>query len=260
MKQSPEGPSDHAGVVRVEIKTPAALEAGSMAQVHHRSPGKRSTVVLQLAAGGACALALLVNSPCLAQGRGGGQQPGPGMGWDGAGRMGPNDQRFIVMMIPHHEGAIAMADLALTRVKRPEIKELAKSIKASQTQENAQMRIWYRQWFGGDVPAWGGSYGRGVYSGWGGWMGGRGGMMGGPGRGMGMMGTDVEWLKNAPDFDRAFIEQMIPHHRMGVMMASMAQTNSQHPQLRAMQQAMVKAQSREIEQMTQWYRSWYGTP
>ena len=47
---------------------------------------------------------------------------------------------------------------------------------------------------------------------------------------------------------------------MGVMMASIAQTNSQHPQLRAMQQALVKAQSREIEQMTQWYRSWYGSP
>jgi uncharacterized protein (DUF305 family) len=45
---------------------------------------------------------------------------------------------------------------------------------------------------------------------------------------------------------------------MGVMMASMAQTNSQHPQLRAMQQAMVKAQSQEIEQMAQWYRQWFG--
>ena len=89
--------------------------------------------------------------------------------------------------------------------------------------------------------------------------------MGGGGRmgrggGMGMMGTDVEWLKNAPDFDRAFIEQMVPHHRMGVMMASMAQGNSQHPQLRALQQAMVQAQNREIEQMTQWYSSWNGTP
>jgi uncharacterized protein (DUF305 family) len=188
-----------------------------------------------------------------------------GRGLSGPGRMGLQsmDQHFIVMMIPHHEGAISMADLALTRAKRPEIKALARSIKDSQTQENAQMRSWYRQWFGGDVPAWGGSYGRGVYSGWGGWMGG-GGMMGrGGGMGMmgtGMMGTDVEWLKKAPDFDRAFIEQMIPHHRMGVMMASMAQASSQHPQLRAMQQAMVKAQSREIEQMTQWYRSWYGTP
>jgi uncharacterized protein (DUF305 family) len=168
------------------------------------------------------------------------------------------DQHFIAMMIPHHEGAIAMADLALSLAKRPEIKSLARSIKDSQTWENNQMRAWCRQWYGGAVPAWGGSYGRGVYSGWGGWMGGSGGMMMGRGGGMGMMGTDVEWLKNAPDFDRAFIEQMIPHHRMGVMMASMAQTNSQHPELRELQQAMVKAQSREIEQMAQWYRQWYG--
>jgi uncharacterized protein (DUF305 family) len=183
-----------------------------------------------------------------------------GRGLSGPGRMAVQsmDQHFIVMMIPHHEGAIAMADLALTRAQRPEIKALARSIKASQTEENAQMRSWYRQWFGGDVPVWGGSYGRGVYSGWGGWMGGNAGMMMGRGGGMGMMATDVEWLKNAPDFDRAFIEQMIPHHRMGVMMASMAQANSQHPSLRAMQQAMVKAQSQEIEQMAQWYRSWYA--
>jgi uncharacterized protein (DUF305 family) len=156
------------------------------------------------------------------------------------------DQNFIVMMIPHHDGAIAMADLALTRAQRPEIKALAGSIKASQTEENAQMRTWYRQWFGGDVPSWttGGAMG-----------------MGGMGMGGGMgTGTSLAALKNAADFDRAFIEQMIPHHQMGVMMASMAQTNSQHPQLRAMQQAMVKAQSREIEQMSQWYRNWYGTP
>jgi uncharacterized protein (DUF305 family) len=30
-------------------------------------------------------------------------------------------------------------------------------------------------------------------------------------------------------------------------------------QLKAMQQAMVKAQSQEIEQMTEWYRRWFGT-
>jgi uncharacterized protein (DUF305 family) len=162
------------------------------------------------------------------------------------------DQHFIVMMIPHHDGAIAMADLALNRARKPEIKALARSIKASQTQENAQMRTWYRQWFGGDVPSWttGGAMG----------MGGMGMGMGmGMGGGMGM-GTSLAALKNPADFDRAFIERMIPHHRMGVMMASMAQTNSQHQQLRAMQQAMVKAQSREIEQMSQWYRSWYSTP
>ncbi|MCP9838634.1 DUF305 domain-containing protein [Cyanobium sp. N.Huapi 1H5] len=163
------------------------------------------------------------------------------------------DQHFIVMMIPHHDGAIAMADLALTRAKRPEIRALARSIKASQTQENAQMRTWYRAWFGGDVPTWGGAMGHG------GGMGGMG--MGGMGMG-GMGGTDTEvaLIANAPDVDRAFIEQMIPHHRMGVRMASMAQNGSRHPELLALQQAMVKVQSQEIAQMAGWYRNWYGTP
>ena len=182
-------------------------------------------------------------------------QPGAGMVW---GPMGLRqvDQRFIVMMIPHHDGAIAMAELALTRSKRPEIRALAEQIKASQTAENAQMRGWYRQWFGSDVPD---------------------GRVGGPGRGMGMgpgrvmgsgmgmgmgggmigMETSLEALRTAPDFDRAFIEQMIPHHRMGVMMASHAQWNTQRRELRTLQDAMVKAQSEEIAQMETWYRQWY---
>jgi len=146
------------------------------------------------------------------------------------------DARFIVMMIPHHQGAIAMAELALSRARRPEIKALAQRIIASQSREITQMRQWYRQWYGTDVPAWG------IGSGW----------------GMGM-GTSLEALKSAPDFDRAFIEQMISHHRMGVMMASHAEWNTQHPQLRELEAAMVRVQSQEIEQMAQWYRQWYGT-
>jgi len=208
----------------------------------------------------------LMLTGCLARGWGGGGMLGDGNGAiagmtgyginaAGPGQMGMgySDPQFIWMMIPHHEGAIAMADLALNRAERTEIKELAKSIKASQTRENAQMRTWYQQWYGKAVPSWGPG------TGWG-WQGGMGVGTGG-GMDMGMRGgTNLSVLSAAPDFDRAFIEQMIPHHQMGVMMASMAQTNSQHPQLRAMQQAMVKAQSREIEQMSQWYRSWYGTP
>lgn len=214
----------------------------------HRRIFRRPALLL-LATGGIITVSLWAGTRCLSQGWSGDGMPGHGGGMGGPGQMGMgySDQHFIVMMIPHHDGAIAMADLALTRAKRPEIKELARSIKASQTSENAQMRTWYRQWYGGDVPTWTGA-----------------GAMGrGRGRGMGEMGsgmgTSLAALKNTADFDRAFIEQMIPHHLMGVMMASMAQNNSQHPQLRALQQAMVKDQSREIEQMTQWYRNWYGT-
>ena len=229
---------------------------------HHAALNQTASVALKLAA--AAGLGVLILS-FGAPARSGPPQAvapagsGTGLGLSGPGRMGTQsmDQHFIVMMIPHHDGAIAMADLALTRAKRPEIKELAKSIKTSQTRENAQMRAWYREWYGKAVPSWGPG------AGWG-WQGGMGGGMGmGMGIGMGIGGgggTNLAALSAAPDFDRAFIEQMIPHHQMGVMMASMVQTNSQHPQLRAMQQAMVKAQSREIEQMSQWYRSWYGTP
>jgi uncharacterized protein (DUF305 family) len=176
--------------------------------------------------------------------------PVPGMGW-GAGPMGQRsaDARFIVMMIPHHDGAIAMADLAITRANRPQIKALAQQIKTSQTTENAQMRSWYRQWYGTDVPTWAAS---GMGMGPGSGMGSMGsGMRMGMGSGMGMpgMATSLEVLKLAPDFDRAFIEQMIPHHRMGVMMASHAQWNTQRSELRTLQAARVKAQSETSAQM-----------
>jgi uncharacterized protein (DUF305 family) len=152
-----------------------------------------------------------------------------------------------------------MAELALIRARRPEIKALAQRIITSQSHEITQMRQWYRQWYGTDVPAWGigSGYGMGIGPGMG--MGHGMGMGGGMGMGWGMpgMATSLEALKTAPDFDRAFIEQMIPHHRMGVMMASHAEWNTQHPQLRELEAAMVRVQSQEIEQMAQWYQQWF---
>ena len=213
---------------------------------HHAALDQKRSALRLAAAAGLGALVLSLESPARSVPPQVVAQAGSGMGrgLTGPGRMGTQsmDQHFIVMMIPHHDGAIAMADLALTRARRPEIKELARSIKASQSQENAQMRTWYRQWFGTDVPAWGIGSGHGM----------------GMGQGMPGMGTSLEALKNAPDFDRTFIEQMIPHHRMGVMMASHAEGNTRHPQLRELEAAMVRVQSQEIEQMARWYRQWFG--
>ena len=167
--------------------------------------------------------------------------------------MGPSDQRFMVMMVPHHDGAIAMAELALSRARRAEIRELARNIKVSQSRENEQMRRWYKQWYGSDLPSWEGGIGWGWH---------HGGMMGpgaGPGRaGMGpWMGTNLKALRQAANFDRAFIEQMIPHHQMGVMMATMELNNSQRPEMRKLAAEMVRVQSEEINKMQSWYRSWY---
>ncbi len=149
------------------------------------------------------------------------------------------DAMFIEQMIPHHDDAIEMAELALTRAEHPEIRQLAADIKRTQTAENAQMRTWYREWFGTSVPDVGGSS----------WM------MGGM---MGSGGTDMADLEVAEPFDKAFIEAMIPHHQTAIMMSRMAGGASGRPEMRGLTSSIIEAQSTEIDKMRAWYDEWYG--
>jgi uncharacterized protein (DUF305 family) len=206
--------------------------------------------------------ALLVGAaavPALAQSNGngsGGMMGGGMMGGGQVGMMGDVDRHFIEQMIPHHQTAIEMADLALQKAQRPEIKTLAENIKRTQSAEIDQMRAWYSDWYGTDVPTTSTSARRGGMMG-SGMMGG--GTMGGGSAG-GCHGTgNVSDLENAGDFDRAFIEAMIPHHQMALMMTTMEQSAGQKSELRTLAQAMYTAQSAEIEQMRAWYQQWYGT-
>jgi uncharacterized protein (DUF305 family) len=195
---------------------------------------------------------------------------GNGMGMM-SGMMGDVDRHFIEMMIPHHENAIAMADLALQKSRRPEIRTLAADIKRVQQAEIDRMRAWYRQWYGTEVPAVddaGASSCVMMGNGSGGMMGGamgNGGMMGGGtsmgtsmGMGMGMR-MDLDALAEAADFDKAFIEMMVPHHRMALMMSNMVLAHGEKADLRTLAQTIITGQSAEIEQMQTWYRQWYGT-
>lgn len=158
------------------------------------------------------------------------------------------DAHFIEQMIPHHEDAITMAELALTRAQRPEVKQLAQNIIDSQGTEIEQMRGWYKDWFGRELPT-----GDEVMT--------QHGMMGSEGMHMGMMGneSDVQRLEEAIDFDRAFVEHMIPHHQMAVMMASMLKNGSQRPEMRQMADDIIAAQTAEIDQMREWLQLWPTT-
>ena len=57
------------------------------------------------------------------------------------------DLRFINAMIPHHEGAVTMAQNAATKSTRPEIKKLTQDIISSQQAEIKQMQQWKQAWY-----------------------------------------------------------------------------------------------------------------
>jgi len=208
-----------------------------------KSQVKSKALLLWALLSGAIALIALI-AALFVSGPAGGFNSGPGgmggmMGGSG-GMMGDIDRHFIEQMIPHHEGAVTMADLALTRAEHAELRQLAETIKRDQTREINQMRAWYQSWYGVDAPADDSAFG-------------------GRGSGGGMMSDDADLkvLEAAQEFDKEFIEQMIPHHQMAVMMARMLLAHSDRPEMQELARSIIESQTNEIEQMQDWYRAWY---
>lgn len=155
------------------------------------------------------------------------------------------DAHFIEQMIPHHEDAITMANVALEKAKTKEVIELANEIVVAQSKEIEQMKIWYKEWFGTEVPE-GDEVMRGH------------GMMGGGGMHMGRTGdsSDMTRLENSTEFDKEFAEEMIVHHQMAVMMAEMLKNSTNRPEMEKLAQDIIDAQNKEIQLMRSWLEKW----
>lgn len=161
------------------------------------------------------------------------------------GMMNNIDEHFIEQMIPHHDGAITMAEIALTKATHPEIKTLAGVIIEAQSREIKDMQSWYKAWFGRDVKN-GDTYSM------------MGGMMSQGGMHMvGRQENDTQALENAVDFDKTFIENMISHHQLAIMMTQMLKSGTNRPEMLTLANNIIESQSKEIEQMQGWYKSWY---
>lgn len=52
------------------------------------------------------------------------------------------DQAYVAKMIAHHQGAVAMAEVALRDSRDPEIRRMAQAVIDAQTREIAEMRAW----------------------------------------------------------------------------------------------------------------------
>ncbi len=182
--------------------------------------------------------------------KGGGDMGGmEGMGHGSMGSMGSekmarqmvspggeySDKAFIDAMVPHHEGAVDMAKVALKNAQHEQVKQLSRDIVGAQEAEIKKLgEIRKREYGSSESPS---------------------GMSEMDMRMMGM--TDPQKLENKKPFDRAFIDAMIPHHESAISMANVALEESKNEEIRGISEDIVKAQKQEISQMRSWRQQWY---
>lgn len=156
---------------------------------------------------------------------------------------------WMQMMIIHHQGAIDMAKLVKTNTKRPELTKLADEIVTAQTKEIDQMTKWLADWHNAKpLPAMAGM----DHSGHGGLP------TAAPASSMTMGMTDMSKLKAVKDaeFDQMFVAMMIEHHQQAVSMAALIPDKTKRAEFLGLGQAIIKAQTGEIEQMQNWQKTW----
>ncbi len=151
-----------------------------------------------------------------------------GHGHNSNSQMVGSDAMFLQMMIPHHEQAVVMSDLALSTSKDADVLKLAKQIRDAQAPEIIKMQGWLSDAGLSEDP--GHSMGNGM-----------GGML---------SDSDLSALKGSTDkaFDKLFLAGMIAHHEGAIDMVMMIE-NSQDSDVKRLGQDIVKSQTAEIELM-----------
>jgi uncharacterized protein (DUF305 family) len=151
------------------------------------------------------------------------------------------DGAFIAQMVPHHEGAIEMAEIAAEQGEHAEITDLADNIIASQGAEIDQLETAHERLF--DAPL--GEVDHGSL---------------GLSEADSGMAHDASALEGAEPFDQEFIDMMIPHHQGAIRMARVELESGEDEELKDLAQEIIDAQSAEIEEMNAWREEWYGAP
>ncbi|MBX9394224.1 DUF305 domain-containing protein [Streptomyces sp. TRM72054] len=154
---------------------------------------------------------------------------------DKAGDFDDADVMFAQMMIPHHEQALEMAQLADGRASDAEIKDIAQKIEQAQDPEIKTMKGWLQSWK--QPTAMESMPGMDHGSGHG-------------GDGM-MSDADMKELQamKGKEFDKMFAQMMIEHHNGAIAMAKDEQKNGKNADAKKMAGDIVKGQSAEVTQL-----------
>lgn len=140
------------------------------------------------------------------------------------------DVMFARMMIPHHQQAVEMADIALSKTSASsKVQGLATAVKSAQEPEMTTLTGWLTSWGAkaADPTA-------------------------GMNHGTGMMTTaEMSKLKAAEgtEFDRLWLTLMISHHEGAVTMARQVLTTTTDQQVKKLANDIVTAQQDEITTM-----------
>ncbi|MDN3259252.1 DUF305 domain-containing protein [Streptomyces sp. CSDS2] len=154
-----------------------------------------------------------------------------------AGAHNAQDVAFAKGMIPHHQQALEMAELAADRASSAKVKDLAARIEKAQDPEIRTLTGWLKAW-GEQPPAAGTDHS------------GHSGMSGMSGM---MSEDDMAALKRATgkDFDTRFLSLMVEHHQGAVEMAATEKQRGRSADAKAMADAIITAQDAEIKEMKQ---------
>ena len=143
------------------------------------------------------------------------------------------DVKFVQMMLPHHEQAVAMSDTLLKKTGvNPEVTALAQQVKAAQQPEIDTMKSWLAAW-GEDEMA--------------------DDSMGGMGHSGGGMASDAE-LKEFEQADGAagqkmYLEMMTAHHEGAIEMAEAEVSDGENPDAVQLAKQIITTQQQEITTM-----------
>lgn len=160
----------------------------------------------------------------------GGRMFGQGGGQMMVGDLARDEFSYLTHMVAHHEEAVDAAQ-ELARSEREEMRELGRTIIASQSAQIDQMTAWLGSWY--------------------------------PGR-----STDVNYQPMMRDLsgltgdelDQRFLQDMMVHHMAAVMLSQqlVGSGSAEHSEVEVLAGTIRDEQHAEMLQMRRWLTTWYG--